>query len=699
MAGGAGSGKTLLGLQFLVAGAREYGEPGVLLTFEESTAKVSANVASLGFDLDGLQRDQLLVADAFRVDPAGIGEAGEFDFEPLFLLLDDAIERIGAKRVVLDTIEVLFGAFRDQAIVRAELRRLFYWLEERSVTAIVTGERGEHGLTRHGIEEYVSDCVIVLDQRVREEISTRILQGGEVPRVGARDQRVSVLDLGSWVRCAAGHVGRSGYGASEERISTGVPRLDHMLAGGPFRGSTVLVSGMTGTGKTTLGAHLIDSACARGERALLVLFEESPDQLIRNMRSVGLELARWVEAGLLRIWAARPTAYGLETHLAILARLIERGRAVGRRAGRDRRPHPRGLRSRGDLDGRPARSTCSRRRGITAMATTLAHEEETSTVSVSSLVDTWLLLRNVESNGERNRLLFVLKSRGSAHSNQVREFVLTDHGVELVDVYVGPAGIVTGSARLVQEAQQRDAAQQQSEELVVAGVSCGGGSWSATRSSPCSRTSSPPTGPSWSDSTCSNSATPPPLRRTSRRWPRGAGPIRTRATDRATMTPPASGDAGAEHGSPAETWELRLYVVGRSPNCLLAIENLRRACEQHLAGRYQIEIVDLLENPRRAADDQILAAPTLVRKLPEPVRKIVGDLSDSDRLLIFLGLDRERARLRDRSRCMFVARPLTHREGAAGVRGPAARRADARRDRSDEPRVRHRGSPDDDDRP
>ena len=464
VAGGAGSGKTLLGLQFLVAGAREYGEPGVLLTFEESTTKVSANVASLGFDLDGLQRDGLLVADAFRVDPSEFGEAGEFDFEPLFILLEHSIERIGAKRVVLDTIEVLFGAFQEQAIVRAELRRLFSWLEERSVTAIVTGERGENRLTRHGIEEYVSDCVIVLDQRVREEISTRLLRVVKY-RGSAHEtnEYPFVISARGFVVLPSTSVGL-GYGASEERISTGVPRLDHMLAGGPFRGSTILVSGAAGTGKTTLGASLIEAACARGERALLVLFEESPDQYIRNMRSVGLELRRWVEAGLLRIWAARPTAYGLETHLAILARLIEEVEpSVAVLDGIAGLTH--------GASGPEVTSTVARQidllkvRGITAMATTLASDDETSTVSVSSLVDTWLLLRNVESDGERNRLLFVLKSRGSVHSNQVREFVLSDHGIELVDVYVGPAGIVTGSARLVQEAQQRDAAQQQSEEL------------------------------------------------------------------------------------------------------------------------------------------------------------------------------------------------------------------------------------------
>ena len=463
--GGTGSGKTLLGLQFLVAGAREYGEPGVLVTFEESAWKVSANVASLGFDLDGLQREGLLVVHAFRVDPAEIVESGEFDFEPLFALLDDTIERIGAKRVVLDTIEVLFGAFPSQAIVRAELDRLFRRLEDRAVTAIVTGERGDNGLTRHGIEEYVSDCVIVLDHRMHGEISTRHLRVVKYRGSAHGTNEYPFLISGhGFVVLPITSVALD-YAASEDRISTGVARLDHMLAGGLFRGSTVLVSGTAGTGKSTLGAHLIDAACARGEKALMVLFEESPDQVMRNMRSVGLDLRRSVEAGLLRMWAARPTVFGLETHLAILARLIEEfGPAVAVLDGIASLTH--------GPSGPEVTSMLARQidllkgAGITAMATTLAHEDESSTVGISSLVDTWLLLRNVESDGERNRLLYVLKSRGTAHSNQVREFVLTDHGVDLVDVYVGPAGVVTGSARLVQEAQELGAEQQRGEELL-----------------------------------------------------------------------------------------------------------------------------------------------------------------------------------------------------------------------------------------
>ncbi len=464
VAGGAGAGKTLLGMNFLVAGARDYGEPGVLVSFEESAAKVARNVRSLGFDLDEMQRDGHLVVLSFPVEPTEIVAAGEFDFGPLFAIIDDAISRVGARRVVLDTIEVLFGAFGDDTIVRAELSRLARWLEDRAVTTIVTGEQGDASLTRHGIEEYVTDCVIVLDHRVRDEISTRRLRvvkyrgsahgTNEYPfLISARG--FTVLPVTSIAL---------DYDAPEERVSTGIARLDHMLSGGLFRGSTVMVSGTAGTGKTSLGAHLVDAACRRGEQVLLTLFEESPAQFLRNMRSVGLDLRPWVDAGLLRIWAAQPSAFGLETHLAVLARLVEEetpsvavldgisGLASGVLA-------PEAL----SVVGRQIDLLKSR--GITTLITALSHGGETSTVSVSSMVDTWLLVRNVEANGERNRLLFVLKSRGTAHSNQVREFVLTDHGVELVDVYIGPAGVLAGSARVAQQAARREAELRVAEDL------------------------------------------------------------------------------------------------------------------------------------------------------------------------------------------------------------------------------------------
>ncbi len=463
--GGTGTGKTLLGLQFLVAGAREHGEPGVLVTFEESAEKVTANVASLGFDLDGLQRDGMLIIIAFPVEAAEIVETGEFDFGPLSLVLDDAIRRIGARRVVLDSIEVLFGAFNARAIVRAELGRLFGWLEGREVTAMVTGERADDALTRHGIEEYVSDCVIVLDHRVHEGVATRRLQvikyRGSTHETNEYPFLISVRGFEVLPVTAVS----LDYGASSERLSTGVPRLDRMLSGGLYRGSTVLVSGAPGTGKTTVGAHLIDAACARGERALLVLFEESPDEVIRNMGSVGLDLGRWVEAGLLRIWAARPLAFGLETHLTILARLMDEQKpAVAVLDGIVSLTHQP---TQADVVSMVARQLhLLKSRGITAVATTLVQGDEASGVGVFSLMDTWLLLRNVESNGERNRLLFVLKSRGTAHSNQVREFVLTDHGVELADVYVGPGGVMTGSARVMQQARERSDQLKREEQLM-----------------------------------------------------------------------------------------------------------------------------------------------------------------------------------------------------------------------------------------
>lgn len=464
IAGSAGAGKTLLGLQFLVAGARDYGEPGVLLTFEESAAKVADNVRSLGFDLDELQRDGLLAVLSFQVEPTEIVAAGEFDFEPLFVILDDAITRVGAKRVVLDTIEVLFGAFGADSIVRAELSRLARWLEERGVTAIVTGERGEGTITRHGIEEYVSDCVIVLDHRVREEISTRRLRVVKYrgSAHGTNEYPFFISARGFVVLPITSIT--LDYGAPDERISTGIARLDHMLGGGIFRGSTVLVSGTAGTGKTSLGAHMANAACGRGERVLWVLFEESPAQVLRNMRSIGLDLRPWTDAGLLHIWPARPATLGLETHLALLVQLLDEVTPTVTVLD--------GIASFGDgVAASEVTSMLARKmdmlkaRGITTLATALGNGDAASTLSVSSMVDTWLLLRNVESNGERNRLLFVLKSRGTAHSNQVREFVLTDHGAELVDVYVGAAGMLTGSARLAQQAAEREAQLRQADDV------------------------------------------------------------------------------------------------------------------------------------------------------------------------------------------------------------------------------------------
>ncbi|MGZ4550386.1 MAG: circadian clock protein KaiC [Blastococcus sp.] len=458
--GGAGSGKTQFGLEFLVRGAENFDEPGVLLAFEESATDLADNAASLGFDLPALEASGRLAVDAIQLDPAEIVTTGDFDLDGLFIRLAAAVQSVGAKRVVLDTIEVLFAALDNEAIVRAEFARLLRWLKDQGLTTVITGERGREGqLTRFGIEEYVSDCVIVLDHRVRDELATRRLRIVKYrgSSHGTNEYPFLIRDRGLMVWPLT-EVALS-YSAATERVSVGVPDLDDMLGGGVYGGSTVLVSGSAGTGKTTLAAQAVEAACARGEKALFVSFEESPAQIVRNMRSVGIDLGRWVDAGLLRLWGERATAFGLEAHLDRIEQLLD-----------ETTPAVAVLDSVGSLThvgaGAEVTSTISREldllksRGITAVLTSLIHEGqgESSAAAVSSLIDTWILLRNAESDGERNRLLFVIKSRGTAHSNQVREFRMSDSGIQLLEVAVGPNGILTGSARARQVAEAGAAA-------------------------------------------------------------------------------------------------------------------------------------------------------------------------------------------------------------------------------------------------
>jgi circadian clock protein KaiC len=465
--GGAGSGKTQFGLEFLVRGAEDFGEPGVLLAFEESATDLADNAASLGFDLPALEAAGRLVVDAVQLDPHEIVTTGDFDLDGLFIRLAAAVQSVGGKRVVLDTIEVLFAALDNEAIVRAEFTRLLRWLKDQGLTTVITGERGREGeLTRFGIEEYVSDCVIVLDHRVRDELATRRLRIVKYrgSSHGTNEYPFLIRDRGLMVWPLT-EVALT-YGASTERVSVGVPELDDMLRGGVYAGSAVLVSGTAGTGKTTLAAQAVEAACARGEKALFVSFEESPAQIVRNMASVGIDLGRWVDAGLLRLWGERATAFGLEAHLDRFEQLLD-----------ETTPSLAVLDSVGSLThvgaGAEVTSTISREldllksRGITAMLTSLIHEGqgESSAAAVSSLIDTWILLRNAESDGERNRLLFVIKSRGTAHSNQVREFRMTDGGIRLLDVVVGPTGILTGSARARQVAETGAAAATRGADL------------------------------------------------------------------------------------------------------------------------------------------------------------------------------------------------------------------------------------------
>ena len=467
--GSAGCGKTLLSMEFIVRGAVEYGEPGVFMAFEEMPQELTANVRSLGFDLDALVKKKKLALDFVRVERSEIEETGDYDLEGLFIRLGAAIDSIGAKRVVLDTIEALFSGLQNEGILRAELRRLFRWLKDKGVTAIITGERGEGTLTRRGLEEYVSDCVILLDHRVTDQVSTRRMRIVKYRGTShGTNEYPFLIDEDGFSVLPVTSLGLQ-HEVSEERISSGVPRLDNMLGGkGFYRGSTILVSGTAGTGKTSIAAHFVDAACRRGERALYFAFEESPGQLIRNMKSIGLDLQQSVNKGLLTIHSSRATFYGLEMHLALIHKLVQ-----------ERRPHVVVLDPVGALIQAGTRRDAHvmivrlidflKVRKVTSVLTNLnsaGEALERTDVDISSIVDSWLLLRDVELGGERNRAMYILKSRGMRHSNQLREFVITKKGIDLLDVYVGPEGVLTGSARLSLEARERaavDASRQQAE--------------------------------------------------------------------------------------------------------------------------------------------------------------------------------------------------------------------------------------------
>jgi circadian clock protein KaiC len=459
--GGAGCGKTLFAMEFLVRGATQYHEPGAFFSFEETEKELTTNVASLGFDLDGLVKRKKIWLEHIHVDRSEIEQSGEYDLEGLFIRIHFAIETIGAKRVVLDTIESLLSGLPNALILRSELRRLLGWLKKKGVTTILTAERGSNTLTREGLEEYVSDCVILLDHRVNEQTSIRRLRVVKFRgSTHGTNEYPFLIDEDGFSVLPVTSLGLN-HSSSLERISTGIPRLDTMLSGkGYFRASTVLISGTAGTGKTSIAAKFVEAACKRGERVLFFTFEESPSQLVRNMRSIGIHLEPWVKKGLLQFHATRPTHYGLETHLSTSIKLINsfdpaivildpiNAFVIGENHSEVKTMLLRLV-------------DFLKMKRITAFFTSLSSPGdsiEISDVYISSLIDTWLLLRDIEIGGERNRGLYVLKSRGMAHSNQIREFKLTNHGIELLDVYVGRDGVLTGSARLSQET--RDDAEQ-----------------------------------------------------------------------------------------------------------------------------------------------------------------------------------------------------------------------------------------------
>jgi len=454
--GGAGCGKTLIAMEFLVRGARQFNEPGVFMAFEETAKDLTQNVASLGFDLKDLIARKKIVLDFVYIERSEIEMTGEYDLEGLFIRLGQAIDSIGAKRVVLDTIESLFSGLPNPLILRAELRRLFRWLKGKGVTAIITGERGDETLTRQGLEEYVSDCVIVLDHRVVEQVTSRRLRVVKYRgSTHGTNEYPFLIDEDGILVLPVTSLGLKNI-ASTDRIPTGIQRLDTMLGGaGCYRGSSVLVSGGAGTGKSSIAVHFADAACRRGERALFFAFEESPSQIMRNMRSIGIDLEPWVQKDLLQFQATRPTFTGLEMHLTMIHKAVNAFKPQvvivdplsSFVMGSNKTEVKSMLMRLVDF---------LKMSKITSMFTMLTSKGgfiEAEDVAISSSIDTWMSLLDIESGGERNRSLSVVKSRGMAHSNQIREFLLTDHGVELRDVYVGPEGVLTGSARQVQEAQ------------------------------------------------------------------------------------------------------------------------------------------------------------------------------------------------------------------------------------------------------
>ncbi len=466
--GAAGCGKTLFAMEFLVRGATEFNEPGVFMAFEENAKELSVNVNSLGYDLPGLIKKKKLIVDHVYIERSEIEETGEYDLEGLFVRLNYAIDSIGAKRVVLDTIESLFSGLPNHAILRAEIRRLFRWLKEKGVTTIITGERGSEYMTREGLEEYVSDCVILLDHRVINQMSTRRLRVVKYRgSAHGTNEYPFLIDESGFSVLPITSLGLN-HTVTSERISTGIQELDNMLEGkGYYKGSSVLVSGSAGTGKSSLAAHLAENTCKNGSKVLLFAFEESSKQIIRNMLSIGIDLEKWEKKGFLKFHAMRPTFYGMEMHLARMIKIIK-----------DFSPEVVIIDPINSFvsDNNEIEAKAMAMRlidflkisGITGFFTTLTtsgNDLEHTSIFISSLIDTWMLLRDIELDGERNRGIYILKSRGMAHSNQIREFILTKKGVKLREVYIGMEGVLTGSARVAQEAKERAESVSRSQEV------------------------------------------------------------------------------------------------------------------------------------------------------------------------------------------------------------------------------------------
>ena len=438
ISGGPGSGKTLLGIDFLVNGVIEHKERGVFMSFEETEDELYQDVASLSMDFPGLVAKNEIRFEHVLLLRNDVHEKGEFNLEGLFIRLELAIDSIGAKRVVLDSIESLFAGITDAGVLRLEIKRLFRWLKEKQVTAIITGEQGENTFTRHGLEEFISDCIILLDNRVRKQVSTRRIRvikyrgsahgTNEYPFVIDKDG-LSVIPITS---AGLDHAG------TDEKVSTGVASLDKLFAGGGYtKGSTVLVSGTAGTGKTSLAAAFIEESCKRGERCLYISYEESPGQLVQNMHSVGVDLGKWAKKGTLKIVSTRPAFFGLEMHLLDLYKILA-----------DFKPTSVVIDPLTSLIGQADTSEIQsmltrmidalKSKGITGVFTSLvsssAGNDTSGEIGVSSLIDTWIVVRELEENEGKRRIrgLYIVKSRGTGHSSDVHKMTFSDDGIQLL---------------------------------------------------------------------------------------------------------------------------------------------------------------------------------------------------------------------------------------------------------------------------
>ena len=466
--GGAGSGKTLFAMEFLLNGATQYNEPGIFISFEENERELTENVASLGWDLEALSREKKIFLDHVYIERSEIEETGEFNLEGLFIRIESALSAVNAKRIAVDSMEALFSGFSDEMSLRAEIRRLFRWLKEKGLTAVITGEQGKGSFTRHGLEEYISDCVVFLDNRMNDQVATRRIRVVKYRGTshGANEYPFLITEKGFSVLPITSL--NLDYSVSTERIPTGVERLDTMLGGqGFFRGSSILVSGTAGTGKSSLAARFAAAACNRGEQALYFSFEESPQQIMRNMGSIGIDLRSPAENGLLHFRSVRASSFGMEIHLSMMVKAMN-----------DINPTVVAIDPISNLssvgDEKEVKETLTRlidymkMKGITSFFTDLTfggNALEKTQNAISSLMDTWILLRDIELNGERNRGMYVLKSRGMPHSNQIREFLITNDGLQLVDAYIGPGGVLTGTSRINQEAVETAEEQLRQQKL------------------------------------------------------------------------------------------------------------------------------------------------------------------------------------------------------------------------------------------